>query len=328
MSPDVVGQLQACELTGIDVSTDRRFPAADLQASSRYGRTLQPVWLAETVRAYQFAPHLLHDPDCQSQRHQAATDLCSILQLAQETGLGPLTVAVHATPTGRLAWIPAPTLADGRIPVWSASQVRAAIAERDQHQNNRRWEPPTGTWTLDQICVELDVSKVTVWIWRTDTPSEMEPFPTPVGKSPAGALLFDISQVRGWHERNEKHRRRHQGTYAEQIRTLYVDEQLSSTQIAERVGISPVRVLHVLRTAGVPIRDRKQSAANRTRIRTDLIIELYESGMSAGEIANEVVCHINTVLRHLRAAKVPIRGQREARALAARRAVDSQMRTA
>jgi transposase-like protein len=110
-------------------------------------------------------------------------------------------------------------------------------------------------------------------------------------------------------------RRTPDATRQEAVR-LYKSGELS-TDICEELGISIMTLYRILRRYGVALRGPRTGPRSTSRPRTPVevendIVSLYQGGMFAADVAEQVGCAKATVYVVLRRRRVPIRDRSEA----------------
>ncbi len=101
----------------------------------------------------------------------------------------------------------------------------------------------------------------------------------------------------------------------EMLRDLYVEQQLSSTEIATLCGCSSLTVIHRLREYGIPVRGKAEAGmlVRGVEIPENVLRDLYEQqGMSSIQIASRYGCSDVVVRKKLVQCGIPIRSRAEA----------------
>lgn len=105
--------------------------------------------------------------------------------------------------------------------------------------------------------------------------------------------LFNSDTLKRIIERNEKY---------EKIKKMYLDDNLSTIEIGNILGVSSTVPQRILKSMGITksISEANSGKKRGTKLPTYKIIDLYTSGLSSIKIAEEVNCTKSSVLKILR----------------------------
>lgn len=95
------------------------------------------------------------------------------------------------------------------------------------------------------------------------------------------------------------------------LETLYIDQKMSSVEIAAKLGTAVPTISNALRRLGIPRRSMSEAAQNRREQTYNQnwkeLRSRYEEGENLEDLASEVGCSTSTAAVHLRAVGTKIR---------------------
>jgi excisionase family DNA binding protein len=154
---------------------------------------------------------------------------------------------------------------------------------------------------IKQVAKELGVSYGRIWLLMQRHGIQ----PRTSGEGALAALIANGTTKRG------------NGYYsricASELKRLYVDERLTLTQCAERLGVVPSTVCTRLRKLGIATRTKRESAdafyeKKYPKVTRTILVRLYQDdGLTIDQVAERLGIHRSRVLRLLKRYSIPSR---------------------